>query len=116
MVTNPDADFHRDLEDLGFRLIQEGRGGVLGYSRRRSPYLVYWVHHDPAGATVLFTWEMAIGEYLDERDMQVGANEPLNQFIFPKHDSRGPADAGFVVREIDRVEARLNALDLVEGT
>lgn len=115
MAIEPDSEFHRDLQDLGFRLVQEGRGGVLQYQRRQSPYLTYWVHHDPGAETALFTWELAIGEYLDGVDLQVGANEPLNQFVFPKHDARGPADPSFVVSEIDRCEDRLRRLDFVDG-
>lgn len=115
MPTNPNAEFDRDLQDLGFRLVQEGRGGALHYQRRQSAYLIYWVHHDPRDDTALFTWELAIGEYLDGRDLQVGANEPLNQFVFPKHDAKGPATPAFVVSEIDRAEDRLRALDLVNG-
>lgn len=110
-----DPDLHRDLSDLGFRLIQEGRGGVLQFSRRRSPHLEFWVHYDPNAATILFTWEHAIAEYLATRGMQVGSNETLNQFLFPTHDARGPAEIGFVVNEMDRTEAMLAGLDFVDG-
>jgi hypothetical protein len=113
MLTNPDTEFHSDLTDLGFRLIQEGRGGVLQYSARRSHYLTFWAHHDPTADMVLFTWELAIGELLDDQDMQLGANEPLNQFMFPKHDVRGPASADFIVAEMERIEAKLAGLDLL---
>jgi hypothetical protein len=108
-------EFHRDLEDLGFRFVQEGRGGILQYSRRLSTYLTAWVHHDRRAETVLVTWEHAIGEYLNGLGLQVGSNEPLNQYLFPQRDARGPADAAFVVGELDRIESVLGAIDLLEG-
>jgi hypothetical protein len=108
-------EFHRDLEDLGFRFVQEGRGGVRQYSRRASAYLTCWVHHDATDASVLVTWEHAIGEYLDALGLQVGSNEPLNQFLFPQHDVRGVADVSFVVAEFDRIEAVLRSIDLLAG-
>lgn len=113
MLANPDPGFHTDLTDLGFRLVQEGRGGVLQYSSRRSHYLTFWAHHDPSAGTVLFTWELAIGELLDDQDMQLGANEPLNQYMFPKHDTRGPATADFIVSEMERIEGKLANLNLL---
>lgn len=108
-------EFQRDLADLGFRFVQEGRGGILQYSRRVTPYLTCWVHHDRGDAQVLMTWEHALGEYLDQLGLQVGSNEPLNQFLFPQRDTRGPADASFVVAEMDRIETVLRSIDLLSG-
>lgn len=108
-------EFARDLNDLGFRFVQEGRGGIGQYSRRVTPYLTVWVHHGTRDAHVLVTWELALGEYLDRLGMQVGSNEPLNQFLFPQRDVRGPADIGFVVAELDRVETLLRSIDLLAG-
>ena len=106
-------EFHRDLEDLGFRFVQEGRGGVLQYSRRLTPFLTTWVHHDPRAGTALVTWEHALGEYLDRLGLQVGSNEPLNQYLFPQRDARGPAEASFLVGELDRIESLLRDVDLL---
>jgi hypothetical protein len=111
-AVDPDA-FEADLGALGFRFMQEGRGGVRQYALLVSPYLTYWVHWDVAGAAVLFTWEHAIGEYVNSIDLQVGANEPLNQFLFPKYDARGAQDIAFVVSEMDRVEAILRGINLL---
>lgn len=108
-------EFARDLNDLGFRFVQEGRGGVGQYSRRVTPYLTCWVHHDQRASHVLVTWEHAIGEYLDQLGLQVGSNEPLNQYLFPQHDVRGPADVSFVVAELDRIESLLRGVDLLSG-
>jgi hypothetical protein len=106
-------EFERDLSDLDFRFIQEGRGGVRQHSRRVTRYLTCWAHHDPQAGNVLITWEHAIGEYLDGLGLQVGSNEPLNQFLFPQRDVRGPAEASFVVTEIERVETLLRSVDLL---
>lgn len=107
---NVDA-FLADLEVLGFRASVE-RAGVLQLSCRASAHLTYWVHWDRSAGTALFTWEHAVGEYLSSLGLQIGSNEELNQFLFPKHDVRGPAEIGFVTSEMDRVEEILRAVDL----
>ena len=114
-MTATAEEFQRDLDDLGFRFVQEGRGGVKQYSRRINPYLTCWVHHDVRVAQALVTWEHAIGEYLDQLGLQVGSNEPLNQFLFPQRDARGPAEVSFVVTEMDRIEGILRSIDLLAG-
>ena len=48
--------------------------------------------------------------------LQIGANEELNQFLFPKHDARGPQDIAFVVQEMDRAEDILSHIDFLAGT
>ena len=63
-----------------------------------------------------FTWEHAIGEYMSANGLQIGANEELNQFLFPKHDARGPQDIAFVVQEMDRAEDILSHIDFLAGT
>jgi hypothetical protein len=108
------VSFLEDLAVLGFREAG-GRGAVVQYALRANPFLTYWVHHDTAAETLLFTWEHAIGEYVSSLDLQIGANEELNQFLFPKHDVRGPVDIRFVTDEMDRVEAILRGVDLTAG-
>jgi hypothetical protein len=110
-----DDTFARDLEDLGFALAQDRGGGVLQYSRRQSRYLTFWVHWSLKDDNVLFTWEHSIGEYVDATGMQIGANEPLNTFLFPKYDARGPVDIRFVAQEMDRVERILRGVNLLDG-
>jgi hypothetical protein len=108
--------FESDLVALGFRLAQDRGTGVIQYSLKASDWLTYWVHWNVDQQTVLFTWEHAIGEYLSANDLQIGANEELNQFLFPKHDARGPQEIAFVVQEMDRAEAILRRIDFLEGT
>jgi hypothetical protein len=63
----------------------------------------------------LFTWEFAVGEFFDDRGMQIGSNEALNLFLFPQYDSRGPADVAFVASELDRIELVLRSLNFVDA-
>ncbi|MGH2829881.1 MAG: hypothetical protein ACRDJM_05310 [Actinomycetota bacterium] len=101
-------DLDEVLAAMGFR-----RSGSRnpGWTKQTTPYLVYAVHGQEDG-TVLFTWELAIGELMGHLGLQIGANDPLNLFLFPQHDSLGPATAAFVVSEIERTEAILKAVDL----
>jgi hypothetical protein len=114
-MTEPE-EFESDLGALGFRLVQDRGAGVIQYSRQASQWLTYWVHWDVAQQSVLFTWEHAIGEYMSANGLQIGANEELNQFLFPKHDARGPQDIAFVVQEMDRAEDILSHIDFLAGT
>jgi hypothetical protein len=114
-VADP-KEFEADLTTLGFRLVQDRGSGVLQYALQASDWLTYWVHWHVNEQTVLFTWEHAIGEYLSANDLQIGANEELNQFLFPKHDARGPQDIAFVVQEMDRAEQILRSIDFLRGT
>lgn len=106
--------FLDDLQALGFREAG-GRRAVVQYALRASPHLTYWVHWDTEAETLLFTWEHAIGEYLSSLGLQIGSNEELNQFLFPKHDVRGAVDIHFVTQEMDRVEQILREVDLISG-
>lgn len=102
--------FRSDLEALGYRLV-ERRGKVLQYAHAANRYLTYWVHWDPEERAVLFTWELAIGEYMGDRGLQLGSNEALNSFLFPQYDARGAQDIAFVVGEMERTEQVLRSLD-----
>jgi hypothetical protein len=114
-MTEPEA-FEADLLALGFRLVQDRGTGIIQYSAQASTWLTYWVHWNVEQQTVLFTWEHAIGEYMSANDLQIGANEELNQFLFPKHDARGPQDIAFVVQEMDRAEHLLRGVNFLDGT
>jgi len=107
--------FQEDLTALGFRPMQDRGTGVVQFAAEATPYLTYWVHWNRPEATVLFTWEFAVGEFMDARDLQIGANEPLNQYLFPKLDARGPQDISFVAQEMDRADQVLRSLSLLEG-
>jgi len=114
-MTEPE-EFESDLAALGFRLVQDRGSDVIQYSWQSSEWLTYWVHWNVAEQSVLFTWELAIGEYMSANGLQIGANEELNQFLFPKHDARGPQDIAFVVQEMDRAEDVLGHINFLAGT
>ena len=107
--------FQRGIEALGYRLVQNRGTGTVQYSLNATPYLTYWIHWHLNDGTVLFTWELAIGEYVSSIGLQIGANEELNQFLFPKYDARGTQDISFVLAEMERVEQILRSLDLLGG-
>jgi hypothetical protein len=97
--------FDDELALLGYRLAQQRRDGTRTFSLSRNPYLTYWLHLPPDDGAALFTWEFAIGEYMDEYGLQVGANEPLNQYLFPQVDTEVPQDMAEVVKVMERTEA-----------
>ena len=104
--------FDEDLKLVGFRLGQEKRDGSRTFSLSRNRYLTYWLHvHSYTDEPALFTWEFAIGEYMDEYGLQVGSNEPLNQYLFPQTDAEVGQDLGEVVKAMDRVEATFEGMN-----
>jgi hypothetical protein len=103
--------FDDDLRMLGFRLAQDRRDGTRLYSLARNRFLTYWVHVPPDGEAALFTWEFAIGEYMDEYGLQIGTNEPLNQFLFPQTDTELAQDLGALVKAMERTEAMFAGMD-----
>jgi hypothetical protein len=97
--------FDDELALLGFRHAQEKRDGTRTFSLARNRFLTYWLHLPADDGVALFTWEFAIGEYMDEYGLQVGANEPLNQYLFPQVDVEVPQDMAEVVKAMERTEA-----------
>ena len=69
-------------------------------------YLTYTVHAYPDG-TAIFSWEFALGEYLLTKGIQVGSDETLNQFAFPREELRGSQDGTWLTSAIERTEALL---------
>jgi hypothetical protein len=97
--------FDDELALLGYRRGQERRDGTRTFSLARNRFLTYWLHVPSDEGPALFTWEFAIGEYMDEYGLQVGANEPLNQYLFPQVDTEVPQDMAEVVKVMERTEA-----------
>ena len=69
-------------------------------------FLTYTVHAYPDG-TAIFSWEFALGEYLLTKGIQVGSDETLNQFAYPREDLRGQQDGTWLTSAIERTEAML---------
>jgi hypothetical protein len=97
--------FENDLRVLGFRLAQDKRDGTRTYALARNRFLTYWLHIPADDGPALFTWEFAIGEYMDEYGLQIGTNEPLNQFLFPQTDTELTQDLSALVKAMERTEA-----------
>lgn len=103
-------NFEEVLERLGFVLAEERAGGRTKlYRAAPNRHLSLWVHAFDDG-TALFTWELAIVDFLAERGMQIGSGESLNTFLFPAEDERGPQDGAWLAEAIDRAETRLRSL------
>jgi len=113
--TEPDnaaMTFEEDLALMGFRPGQRKRDGSLPFSLARNRFLTYGVHVSPGeDAPVLFTWEFAIGEYVREYGFQIGADEPLNQFLYPAADETLTPDLGDVVAAMERIEATFQQMN-----
>jgi hypothetical protein len=107
----PGVDFEETLARLGFRSGDTGASrhdGAL-YTAQPNTFMTYTVHAYDDGSAI-FTWEFALGEYLAGRGIQVGSDETLNQFMYPRHDARGPQDGAWLVAAIEGADAMLSSL------
>ena len=104
--------FEESLARFGFTFDRDSRG-VRHFVRRTGPYLTYWLQVREDG-TSLFTWEFAIGEFAASMGLQVGSDEHLNTFLFPREDEVGPQEPAWVAAQLERTEARLRSARLLE--
>ena len=105
-------EFEEALVAHGFRENDErGMGSTRGRQFVATPnrFMTYSVHAYEDG-TALFSWEFAIADYLADHAIQIGSDEALNQFMFPREDVRGPQDAAWLDGVIDRTELELASL------
>ena len=109
-------DFEEALEALGFRP-REGRnvgtGGAKVLESQPNAFMKYVLQLYPDG-TALFTWEFALGEYLAMRGIQMGSDETLNQFIYPRRDLRGPQEGSWLVSAVEQTQAMLAEVHLAQ--
>ena len=106
-------EFGEALDRFSFHPREErgfGRGVQL-YVADPNRYLTYMVHAYPDGSAI-FSWEFALGEYLLTKGIQVGSDETLNQFAFPREELRGSQDGTWLTSAIERTEAMLADLRL----
>jgi hypothetical protein len=103
--------FADDLRMVGFQLAQDKRDGSRTYSLARNRFLTYWLHVPADDGPALFTWELAIGDYMTEYGLQVGTNDPLNQFLFPQQDHEVAQDLAEVVKAMEQAEAVFSGMD-----
>lgn len=107
-------DFAEALDRLGFRPGEQrafaGHGATL-YEAHPNAFMTYTVHAFDDG-TAIFSWEFALGDYLAGRGLQVGSDEALNQFVFPREDLRGTQSGAWLVGAIEQTEALLSTIRL----
>ena len=106
-------DFGEALVRFGFALGEErgfGQGSQL-YVANPNRFLTYTVHAYPDG-TAIFSWEFALGEYLQTKGIQVGSDETLNQFAYPREDVRGQQDGAWLASAVEQAETLLAAVRL----
>lgn len=103
-------DFEEALLKFGFRPAA-GRTprGVQVLVAEPNPFLTYTVQAFDDG-TALFSWEFAVGEFLRTKGIQFGSDETLNQFAFPREDTRGPQEGSWLADAIARAEAQLASI------
>jgi hypothetical protein len=103
-------DFEETLATLGFHPAS-GRTpkDVQVLVAEPNPFLTYTVQAFDDG-TALFSWEFAVGEYLRTKGIQFGSDETLNQFMFPREDSRGPQEGEWLEGAIKRARAQLASI------
>lgn len=107
-------DFDEALANLGFAPSQERAFGARGaklYEARPNAFMTYTVHALDDG-TAIFSWEFALGDYLAGRGLQVGSDEALNQFVFPRQDLRGSQSGVWLVAAVEQTEAMLSTIRL----
>ena len=105
-------EFADALAALGFRETDQrrvGGGRSRQFTASPNPFLTYSVHAYEDG-TALFTWEFAIGDYLTGRGIQIGSDEALNQFMYPRADVRGPQDGAWLEGAVDGAQLALASL------
>jgi hypothetical protein len=111
------TDFEEALARFGFHE-SRGRapGGARLFTAEPNRFLTYNVHAYEDGSA-LFSWEFALGEYLLTKGIQVGSDETLNQFAYPRLDRRGPHDGAWLAAAIEEAEGLLAdvRLDRPEG-
>jgi hypothetical protein len=100
-------DFEEALARFGFHE-SRGRapGGVRLFTAEANRFLTYNVQAYEDGSA-LFSWEFALGEYLLTKGIQVGSDETLNQFAYPRVDRRGPQDGAWLAAAIEEAERLL---------
>lgn len=107
-------DFEEALSTLGFAPSElrafAGPGARL-FEAHPNAFMTYTVHAFDDG-TAMFSWEFALGDYLAGRGLQVGSDEALNQYVFPRDDLRGPQDGAWLVAAIEQTEAMLSTIRL----
>lgn len=105
------ATFEEGLAGLGFAHQGSTRRGGSQWSLEFNRFLSFTV--SDLGDGVVFSWAVALGEYVLERGMQIGAGETSFQELYPQRDVRLPRDTDAVRAEVTRTLGALR-LDLAD--
>ena len=102
-------EFSRALAGEGFhreeqRGLSRSSGAVYVASPNRFATYTVQIFGD---GSALFSWEFAIADYVATLGMQVGSDEGLNQYLFPRQDVRGPQDPAWLTAALDGAAAML---------
>ena len=100
------VDFDEALRRFGFREQRQGGSESRLFVSQPNAFLTYTVHVYDDG-TALFSWEFALGEYLLTKGIQVGSDETLNQFAYPREELRGSQDGTWLTSAVERTEGLL---------
>ena len=103
------VDFQEALSRLGFapsdqRGFRQGDAKML--VAQPNSFLTYTVFAYADG-TAIFSWEFALGEFLSRKGIQVGSDESLNQFMYPREDIRGGQDGTWLIGAVEQTQAML---------
>ncbi len=97
--------FDAAMQELGFVNQGASRRGGRVWTLELNRFLTFTLHD--FGTDVLLTWVCALGEYMLERSLQIGAAETTFQELYPRADVRLPSDPAAVEAEIRRTLRRL---------
>lgn len=103
------GDFAEALTGLGFVHQGSTRRGGEQWSLEFNRFLTFTL--SDLGDGLVFSWVFALGEYVIERGMQIGAGETSFQELYPQRDVRLTYDADAVRAEVTRT-LRALAFDL----
>ncbi|MDP8960562.1 MAG: hypothetical protein M3N32_02930 [Actinomycetota bacterium] len=97
--------FEAGLEALGFVDQGSSRRGGRVWTLELNRFLTFTIHD--FDKDVLLTWAFALGEFVIEQGMQIGAGETTFQELYPRADVRLPSDPAAVEGEIVRTLRQL---------
>jgi hypothetical protein len=105
-------DFDDALVGLGFAPSTDraftARAGRR-YEARPNEFMTYTVNAFDDG-TAIFSWEFALGDFLAGKGLQLGSDEALNQYVFPREDLRGEQSGAWLVAAMEQTEALLSTI------
>ncbi|HEX7247892.1 MAG TPA: hypothetical protein VF351_07305 [Actinomycetota bacterium] len=105
-------DFDEALVTLGFAPSTDlafTAGGGRRYDARPNDFMTYTVHAFDDG-TAIFSWEFALGDFLAGKGLQLGSDEALNQYVFPREDLRGAQSGAWLAGAMEQTDALLSTI------